>query len=271
MPASTTHQPYPLFGEKQLLEDFIRLGQDASPRKIRVFATKYGPLGEEVNLYAADGSYVGFGASLWAWQLEAERVSILASLLDLVDREAVAELAPFVIWTDTRWMRRVRVRIVAIGGRPDLRLARGLRGEDASDEDRVAATFVDDVVLARTGRDPNGLLARWRTGDILAPVGFYLNRCVAQQLAGRVDIAPMVYPERMLLHMPDSLRTAIYLQLAQRRLTARWPERKCAYDACPQGRFMPSRRNQRYCSDQCKWKASYQRHPRRGVKGPERS
>jgi hypothetical protein len=233
----------------RLLDDFLRLAEDPSPNRIVRFANRYGWLGRSRNLAPPAGGTVVGGESLWTWHSAILQVSGLRRLWEWVERDDVDRLVPFVLWTAEPLAVSIHVAFTLSGPVPSIH--RPLSGFPRP------FTF-QEAVIAREERDDSGLLARWQFGDPIEAVRYWIHRVVNDNLKGHVNMAVLPLMGSTIRYFPDGLLAAIWVQFAH-LLAGGKRERECANPRCPHRRFIPGRRDQRYCSKNCQELARYHR------------
>ncbi len=256
-------KPYSILRRRaSLYRDFANLGKDASPARILTFANKWGFLG----VGGAFGPW-GSGESLSAWQQSARRVAVLTGLWQLVKARDVDRLSDFVEWGPDGDYVQVRIPHVAGRLRPDLitlydkdirKVAETLKGPGDAYEQPILAD------KGRSAGDPWGLLERWTFGDVLEPVRYYVCREVNKALDGHIDRVVLPYLDGGVHYVPDSLLAAVYVAFQDVIAGAVRAERECLNCGSP---FTPTRKDKRYCNDNCAKRASDRRRAEQRKEG----
>jgi hypothetical protein len=102
-----------------------------------------------------------------------------------------------------------------------------------------------------------GRLARgFRTGDVVEPARYFISREINERLRGHVDFTLWPFAGGPIRYVPDSLLAAIYVQFALEVSGRLGTQRECQHCHNP---FFPNRRDQRFCSKQCRELAAYYR------------
>lgn len=255
---------YPILRRQRvLLDEFTALGSNATERRILRFANKYGPLGPGEMLKAKRGhpDTVLRGESIEMWRWHSSAVLTWRELIDRAERGEAARLSPFVVWQ--REPLGVGIRVAALDGRPTPKLAQMIHVSAAYSSMAPvipSSAFVDYGMLISEERDPEQILPMLHAGDVIEPIRMYVTMRVNQMLSGHIE-RTILYPDRSIRYFPDSLQAAIYVRLQDYLTGSDLAESICAYPDCPRidGRFTPSRRDQRYCSTECRQNAAYHR------------
>ena len=104
--------------------------------------------------------------------------------------------------------------------------------------------------------DIEGVLQRWRYGDVLEPMRYYVHKKVNDRLSGHVSPAVLPFLGGKIRLFPDSLLSALYLRFAFDLSSGGGYSREATCQFCKQV-FAQTRRDMKYCSKSCRDKATY--------------
>jgi hypothetical protein len=260
VPKSREAFRYPVLANVRLTAAFRRVALDPTRAQIVRFAAQYGALTSGQWLvprgngapagprtFTMGGSPSDFGESLSFWQQEATRFGLL-----------------YETWTTLRTLTEVDAHSRSEVARAQDRLARsvrwdaddsiGIRSEITTAEGGTSRSWTWVTHPKLPGHDE--LLAALPPHDLAAAARYHLIVKVNEQLKGRVDPYLLPFRASTLRFVPDSLLAAIYLRFAFEISEGIGRLRECA--GCAQS-FVPGRRDQRYCSKNCRERASYRR------------
>lgn len=254
---------YPILRRRRLLPVLVELGMKCTPERILTFANEWGSLGRGERVVPGRLGRGLSGASLGTWRSSAGMFSALWHLWEWVSREDRDQIAPFVRWE--RSPTRVIVSMIVRGGVPDRSLTRSLdpeRGDVSLDAFGGAAPGEclqgRFRVLTEASNDPWNLLTKWPTSDVFEPMRYYVAHSVNEALRGGISRAVLPYVDYAVRYFPDSLLSAAYVLLQDHIAGGTAVERQCLAPFCPNGgRFIPKRRDQRYCDSLCRNRAYY--------------
>ncbi|MDO8614990.1 MAG: hypothetical protein Q7T33_04555 [Dehalococcoidia bacterium] len=246
VPRGDTGTRYAVLRRSRLLPAFADLGRNASPERVLTFANEWGPLGQgECNVGKRSG------ASLNTWGAHARKVATLCHLWEWVRLGDTERLEPYIRWQSRPAM--VSIALVSVNGLPDAGRSARMTGVGALPPNSWGPVYT----LASASHDPNGFLRQWEHGDPVEPMRYYVCQSVNQALEGHINRAVLPYYGYAVRYFPDSLLSAVYLRLQDRIAGAVRQERQCTAPGCPQGRFIPGRSDQQYCSNLCRKRAHY--------------
>ena len=245
---------YPMLRSRKMLDQFVEIGRslqrDRTLRLIANFATNFGLLGQGEPLVPENANpalhvQLESGEPFDVWVKQAQMVAGFYQLGEWITRGQVSSLRPFVEWRE----HDVTVMIPFRAGYPDASLStRALldKGEEVSSEYEFISLQSD------LRWDPHGICARWKRPDPIAPVNNLLHLKVSEVLGGHINRAVVPHLSSEIRYFPDSLRTAIWVQLQNRLVATGGREVECANPRCRQKTFVQKRRDQRFCSKSCR-------------------
>jgi hypothetical protein len=247
---------YPVLRQPSLFEDSLRLSRRPTRANISRFASRYGFLGNPRMLYPK-GRSGGFapGESLDTWLKELVRIAGLWELWELVQRADGEKLAPYFRWH--KEPRRVETTYVIANGQLEAEWSRRAR-EGSLRLTELPRPFEAKFIRLADEERPPDLLERWSVGDVVEPARYLVHLEVNAALRGHVNMAVLPYRGGKISFFPDSLLTAIYIQFAHHLAGPHGTERECVYAHC-RNRFVRTRRDQQYCSKNCRELAAYYR------------
>jgi hypothetical protein len=260
VPKSAEARRYPVLANVRLTAAFQRVALDPTPAQILRFANQYGALTSGQWLVPRDrrsttgsrvftmgGSPADFGESLSFWQEEAVRFGLL-----------------YETWMTVRAATEVDAHSPSEVARARDRLSNLVHwGPDDSIRIRSELTTMAGGTSRSwtwvTHRDLPGhdeIIAGLPPHDLAAAARYHLIVKVNEQLKGRVHPYLLPFRTSTIRFVPDALLAAIYLRFAFEISEGIGRLRECL--GCAQT-FVPSRRDQRYCSKNCRERASYRR------------
>ena len=236
---------------------------------ILAFANECGLLGHGSWLADSGSSDQGMviGESVGFWKKEIERMARLVSLWEFIVRGGRRELSQMVEWTPQGTAKQVRLYLVDIDGklRPDLATFMRQRpnefheyfrrGKDLAT--RMSHFEVRVLAHEETGNDIE-LLERWKHGDPVEPVRYFVHREVNISLRGHVSPAVLPFRKGEIFFFPDCLLSSLYTQFMLELSGRSRPAMLCGRQGC--GRyFEPTHGRQKYCDKKCQQLAYYYR------------
>lgn len=247
VPCTREFVNYGVLSERYLLRDMDALAREPSQDAILSFANRYGALDGDFPCFPPRGGPVQSGEPLGYWQIELKRFKEWRALWALIRRREAAALAQIIGW-DADGSPRYRGRVLAhrslrYYGREAL-AARTVTGTDAVPREIRA--------LAEDLGPQAGVLgvARW-----------VLDEAISSRLWYAVHLRMQPFGKGELRFVPVTLIGAVYLLFAFEVSGARQAQRTCAFARC-QVPFAPRRRDQRYCTSECRWGAKDARRRR---------
>ena len=262
---------YPPLAVANLHRRFARTEPIAE--SILAFADKYGLLGHGAWLEDSGSSDQGMviGESVGFWKKEIERMARLISLWEFIMRGGRRELSPLVEWTPQGTSQQVRLYLVYVDGklRPDLAQCMRQHPDEFRDyfrQDRGLATRMRHSEVMVLAHEENGsdmeLLERWKHGDPVEPVRYFVHREVNISLRGHVSPAVLPFRKGEIFFFPDCLLSSLYTQFMLELSGRSHPATLCERPSC--GRyFEPTHGRQRYCDKRCQQLAYYYRRKAR--------
>jgi hypothetical protein len=259
VPLGAEVRRYPVLNQPKLTRDFHRVSIDASRPSILEFARRYGSLssgtwlirrgqlaGPGPTAVTMGGDPRSFGESWGHWQKEAIRFRHLYELWQqLVVLQERHHRSGYAIDQARRELER---RIVWAA--PD---AIQFRSEVSVGDQRLPSW---SWITAPQLSDHEAIISNIPAGDSVAAARFFILREINKRLAGHVDPHLLPFRAGVLRFVPDSLLSAIYLRFAFEVSEGIGRLREC--EGCAQP-FVPGRSDQRFCTKNCRERASYRR------------
>lgn len=216
-----------------------------SEESILSFADTYGhllPVSEVAWLVTGAGQGFEFGESLAQWRREIAACRRLLYFWDHAQNRDSRVLAGYVRWHAAdnlaiQWGEDADGKFWPLNGH---RPGSGVGGRG----------------LLIPGR-PSSLAGRWRLGEVIEPMRFFVHVEVNRRLKG---VSPHVLPyapaANRITFIPDSLRSALYVLFAL-ELAGETRTKVCGNEKClrPGRLFTPNTRRNEYCSDACRKQA----------------
>ena len=270
-PDSLYVRQYPPLAVSNLHRRFARTEPIAE--SILAFADKYGLLGHGSWLEDSGSSDQGMviGESVGFWKKEIERMARLISLWEFIMQGGRRELSQLVEWTPQGAPQQVRLYLVDIDGklRPDLAQFMRQRPDEFRDhfrQDKDRATRMRHSEVRVLAHEESGsdieLLERWKHGDPVEPVRYFVHREVNISLKGHVSPAVLPFRKGEIFFFPDCLLSSLYTQFMLELSGRSRPAMLCERSSC--GRyFEPIHGRQKYCDKRCQQLAYYYRRKER--------
>ena len=270
-PDSLYVRQYPPLAVSNLHRRFARTEPIAE--SILAFSGKYGLLGHGSWLGDAGSSDQGMviGESVGFWKKEIERMARLIALWELILSGSRRELSPLVEWTPQGTSQQVRLYLVDVDGklRPDLAKFMRQRPDEFHDyfrQDKDLATRMRHSEVRVLAHKENGsdleLLERWKHGDPVEPVRYFVHREVNSSQRGHVSPAVLPFRRGEIFFFPDCLLSSLYTQFMLELSGRSHPVMLCERPGC--GRyFEPTHGRQKYCDKRCQQLAYYYRRKER--------
>ena len=233
------------------------------------FANEYGLLGHSLFLYdpGVKKQAMLIGESVGFWQREIEGMARLIELWELVKRGNQKELNKLVQWSPKAKSRLVVLYLVSVGGKlkPDLSQWLRQNPDDFRDhlrcksENAERTTFAQATVLAHEKIENSvELLERWRHGDPLEPVRYFVHLEINKRVKEHVSPAVLPFRKGEIHFFPDCLLSALYTHLMLEISEQSRPSILCKRPNCGQY-FEPTHGRQKYCNTRCQKLAHYYR------------
>ena len=250
MGAPRTVRQYTPLGIANLHRRFARLS--TTEKAILQFANRYGVLGHGLMLDGANAVFAG--ESLGIWSSEISEMGLLLALWDLVMAEDRQTLSTFVRWQSKP--RSVKLQLVFGERRLQKEMTRRIWRDFLSpivveEQTGVRIDYAGVPVIAAEYLGPHSqaLLAKWRYGDEIEPIRYYVHRTINERMRGHVSPAVLPYRGGDIHFFPDCLLSALYVHFAMEVSGEQRPQIVCK--GC--GRyFRPNHGHQRYCNDRCR-------------------
>ena len=264
---------YPPLAVANLHRRFARTEPIAE--SILAFADKYGLLGHGSWLEDSGSSDQGMviGESVGFWKKEIERMARLVSLWEFIMRGGRRELSPIGRMDATRrTSQQVRLYLVVCrrkaptGPRTMHAATHPDEFRDYFRRDKGLATRMRHSEVMVLAHEENGsdmeLLERWKHGDPVEPVRYFVHREVNISLRGHVSPAVLPFRKGEIFFFPDCLLSSLYTQFMLELSGRSHPATLCERPGC--GRyFEPTHGRQRYCDKRCQQLAYYYRRKER--------
>ena len=236
---------------------------------VLAFANEYGLLGHSLWLYDPDVNQQAMliGESLGFWQREIEGMARLIKLWELVRRGSRRDLNKLVQWSLRGKPRQVGLYLVSQGRelRPDLSQWLRQNPDEFHDhlrrnsENAERITFCQATVLAHEEISNSvELLERWRHGDPIEPVRYFVHLEVNKRLKEHVSPAVLPFRKGEIFFFPDCLLSALYTLFMLELSGRSRPAILCERPNCGQY-FEPKHGRQKYCNTSCQKLAYYYR------------
>lgn len=251
----------PLNDEPTLHRKFANLRIANFESHVIQFANRFGLLGRPVQLHPMLNGLPVNGESLFRWQTEIDKMGVLLSIWDLVEREEAGKLGQIVLWPSHesvivrfKWRSQKGLFEILPWNKNDYdSLSQdydySIEYKRKSDYAYVEQVLADDEVLPRDEK-PSPFFKKYRMGDILGPARHYLCDVINYHLHG---ITPTLVPglAYKVTFRPDSLLDALWLMFM---LEVNGQIRTCWHCRSP---FISTRKDNVYCSKNCKRLAHY--------------
>ncbi|MBI2836074.1 MAG: hypothetical protein HYX85_00070 [Chloroflexi bacterium] len=263
------YQPLDLqtLDREPLHREFAALDTNNLEEEVLRFAGKYGELGRPVPLWSPEENPVRYlyvpdafrwnlppgkralvdGESLFRWRGEVEKMGVLLALWDLAEKEQAGKLGQLIHWLDN--------------GSVDIRFKwRSIRGKyevSAWDGKQKVPGFGHHSSIIASQKMLPGFFSEYRRGDFIGPARWFLGLKINLHLRG---ISPVLFGFRMseITYFPKTLLDALWLLFA---LEVAGTSRTCWYCRKP---LQPTRKDNVYCSNNCKRMAYYYDKQRKG-------
>ena len=246
----------PLSDHPGLHRKFASLRTEDLETQCLEFAKKYGLLGQVFHLspVSFDGKRV-IGESLYRWRAEIEKMGVLLAIWDWVRKRDAGKLGQIVIWPDCDHV------VVKFNWRSEKGKYEILPCDTS--ESRNCA-YVEEELASRSVNDysADGTHAQWffeqyKRGDVVGPASYYLCRMLNYHIQG---IAPQLVAELgyKVAYVPETLLAALWLMFM---LEVNGVTRACWH--CGET-FELSRKDNVYCSSNCRRMAHYYNRQRLG-------
>lgn len=250
---------YPILRRRRLLPELVGLGRHCTPERILAFANEWGSLGRDERMVPRNMSSA---ASIRTWHQESAKLSVLWQLWEWARTGDAEKVAPYV-----RWFQRptsVQIAMIARSGVPDEELTTKIYPTSGERTISIKEAAPGELLwgpiqlLAGESYDQWGLLRKWKFGDSLGPIRYYVASEINKELLSHVSRTVLPFLDYAIRYFPDSLLTAAYIQLQDHIAQGAAAERECLAPFCPNGsRFIPRRRDQKFCNPQCRNRAHY--------------
>ena len=255
---------YKPLADPVLHRKFASLKTENLETEVLGFASKYGMLGPTLRLHPQNLSAIYLmdpdrftdnsqrvpifperGESLRIWQREIDKMGVLLAIWDLIRHEKVGKLGQIITW------RGPDAVVVRFKWKP----ANGRYEISPADDEKSDGHHAGDL-LANDG-NPTAFFARYRRGDILGPARHYVCDMLNHHLAG---ITPRlsVNSGYKVEYTPKSLLDALWLMFM---LEVDGTTTTCWH--CGKS-FEPTRKDNVYCSNNCKRMAFYHKNTVKG-------
>lgn len=247
---------------------FVRI--EPTKESVLPFANEFGFLGHALWLHdpGVNQQVLLVGESLGFWRRQIEHMARLIVLWELVRHGRRRELNQLVQWSPQGKPQQVRLYLVSVNKELKPDLAEWMQKNPGEFHDhfrRVGEhperiTFRQMTVLANeeVGHDVE-LLERWKRGDPIEPVRYFVHREVNKHLRGHVSPAVLPFRKGDIYFFPDCLLRSLYT-LFMLELSGRGrPAILCKRPNCGKY-FEPKHGRQEYCDKSCQKLAYYYRN-----------
>ncbi|MFC2024312.1 hypothetical protein ACFLTJ_01865 [Chloroflexota bacterium] len=272
MPADDLRMPIPRRKGYRPLSDpvlhrkFASLRTEALETEALRFANKYGLLGRAVRLHPVKlVSQTVKGESLYRWRAEIDKMGVLLAIWDWVRKDDAGKLGQIIIWPSPESVV-IRFKWKSLKGEYEIlpwpEEDFDVEEEDQSDySSQSSYAYVEDLldeVLPRPKKPP-AWFKPYRRGEVVGPARHYLYSMINYHLR---EITPSLNPwvGGKVDFRPRALLDALWLMFM---LEVNGAIRTCFYCGGP---FEPTRKDNIYCSKNCKRMAHYYTQQKRGGK-----
>jgi hypothetical protein len=245
----------PLHDDPTLHRKFATLDTSHLESEVVRFANQYGMLGSTIQLQPTTPGVIVHGESLFRWRVEIEKMGVLLALWDWVERGQAGKLGQIILWREDYYSTFVKIEYKWKHTKSGYQIL-PLGDEDNSSGDWKSDGYghVEDVLAQSSQNDPfnsnREFFRHYRKGDVLDPARHYLCEMLNYHLRG---ITPSLVPYLgyRISFSPDTLLDALWLMFM---LEVDGSTRTCWYCRKP---LEPSRKDNIYCSNNCKRMAHY--------------